>query len=211
MGVRAIVFDLDGTLVESRSAIAKSVNHTLRELGRVELAEAEVATHIGWGLDHLLAAFLPPELVACAKPIYREHYAATAVVNTPLFPEVPATLTELRARGLRLGVATNKPQVFAQPLLDGLGIGVHFRAVCGGQEGRPLKPHPDMLENALRLLGVPATDALYVGDMTVDLETARRAGVGFVGVANEAESAEVLRAAGAEVVLVGIQGLLGYV
>lgn len=209
--LNGIVFDLDGTLIESRPAIAKSVNHALRELGQDELAEADVAAHIGWGLDHLLQALVPAELVAAARPYYREHYARTAVVHTPLLPGVRDTLTALRARGFRLGVATNKPHAFARPLLDGLGIGEHFAAVSGGEAGRPLKPHPDMLERVLRELAVAPVDALYVGDMTVDGETARRAGVRFAAVATGVESDEALRAAGAEHVFPGMAELLRYV
>ena len=207
-GVRAVLFDLDGTLIESRPAIAASLNHTLRELGHPEVSEAEVAARIGWGLDHLLGESLPADDVARGHRLYSAHYQRTAVAASACLPGAPEVLEELRRRGVKTGVVTNKPARFTASLLAGLGLAPRLDVVVGAGGGLRRKPAPDMLCFALAAIGVEPRQSIYVGDMPLDGATAAASGARFVAVATGVASAAALRKTGAERVLNRLDELL---
>lgn len=199
--VRAVVFDLDGTLIESRPAIARSVNHALRRLGHAERSVGEIASYIGWGLDELLVKVFTADEIPIARDVYRAHYRETCVAGSELLPGVADALDALRGAGLRLGLATNKPSSFARQLLDGLGLAGRIELALGADQVPRPKPAPDLLLEVLERMQVDAGSALYVGDMEVDVRTAAAAGVDFVGVATGAEDLAQLRRAGASRVI----------
>jgi phosphoglycolate phosphatase len=205
--LEALVFDLDGTLADSFAGIAASVNHARAALGRPPLAVAEVKGMVGHGLDRLIAQAFAPAEVARAKEIFLPHYEATAAASTPAMPGAEAALTALAGRGLKLGVATNKPSRAARQILAAMGLDRHLQAVLGADEVRELKPHPEMLTRALDLLGVAASRALYVGDLAVDVETGRQAGVEVAVVAAEPERRQELLRAGAALAVGGLEEL----
>jgi phosphoglycolate phosphatase len=198
---RAIVFDLDGTLVDSFRAIHASLNHARLALGHAPLDLETVRGLVGWGLERLLAGAFPPGEVEPARDLYRAHHAATCTGLTELLPGVGQTVAELERRGFRLAVATNKPSAFARLVLAAVGLEPRLDLVLGADDVLCPKPHPEMLRVALARLQVGPADALYVGDMRVDGETARAAGVRLVLVATGAEPRQALEASGAERVL----------
>jgi phosphoglycolate phosphatase len=174
---RAVVFDFDGTLADSYDAITASVNHVRAANGLPPLPEAEIKKHVGRGLENLLAELLPGADVGRNVALYREHHAAVMRDHTRLMPRARDAVAALKRGGRRLAVCSNKNVEFTRALLDSLGVAAFFDVVLGpGDVPRP-KPAPDMLLEALRRLGAGAAEALYVGDMDVDVQTARAAGV----------------------------------
>ena len=177
MPLRAVLFDFDGTLADSYPAITASVNHVRAAHAQPPLSVDEVRRHVGRGLPHLLQNCVPGTDLDADSRLYREHHPSVLESGTVLLPGAADTLRELHRRGLALAVCSNKPKQFTETLVRLLGIAPFFAAVFGPQDVPRPKPAPDMLLHAIRTLGVAAADALYVGDMTVDIETARGAGV----------------------------------
>jgi 2-phosphoglycolate phosphatase len=200
--LRAIVFDLDGTLADSYAAIAASVNHVRAHHKLPPLPEAEVRRYVGHGLGHLLACLAPGTDPEANAARYRVHHEKVMLAETRLLPGVADTLAALRRRGLRLAICSNKLRVFSHKLLEHLGIVSHFEAVLGPEDVPHLKPAPDMLQAALARLRVSPDEAVYVGDMVVDVQTARAAGVEIWAVATGSEAADALRAAGPDRLLI---------
>jgi len=176
---RAILFDLDGTLVDSRADLTLGVNLTRLDLGYPALDAAVVAGYVGDGVRRLLTRALPecPERLEEALALNRVHYGRHLLDSTRLYPGAAAALDALAALGFVLGVVTNKPREFTLPILEGLGVAARFGAVVGGGEGGALKPDPAPLLLALERLGASAPGSWMVGDHCTDLEAGRRAGL----------------------------------
>jgi phosphoglycolate phosphatase len=175
---RLVVFDLDGTLVDSRRDIAASANLLLAELGAEPLAEERIGGMVGEGARTLVrrlvtAAGLEVDIHHAFErflAIYDEHL----VDHTVLYPGMDAALEAARARA-RLAVLTNKPQHHTDRLLAALGIGGRFIAVIGGDTSFPRKPDPSAFIDLAGRAGALVSETVMVGDSLVDLETARRA------------------------------------
>jgi phosphoglycolate phosphatase len=174
---RAVLFDFDGTLADSYAAITASVNHVLQHHGRPTLTEAQVRSLVGHGLENLMANILPGIDPEAGARLYRAHHPSVMESHTRLLPGVADGLAALQDAGVKLGVCSNKPAFFTRALLSILKIDGYFDAVFGPEDAGAAKPDPAMLFKALETLRVSKTEALYVGDMEVDVETGRRAGV----------------------------------
>lgn len=178
MPIRAALFDFDGTLADSFAAIAASTNHVRRSFGLSELSEAEVRGYVGHGLENLMEELCPGFDTAEAVRRYREHHPSVMASGTRLFPGVADTLHALHARGIKLGVCSNKKVEFTRSLVRSLGLGDLMTAVMGPEDagGKP-KPDPTMLLAACERLGVGAAETVYVGDMSVDVLAGKAAGI----------------------------------
>jgi len=183
--VPAILFDLDGTLVDSLSDIAGAVNH-MRGLHRLSpLPLGTVRKFIGRGLEHLVRQAFPElnpeqsdELIEKYRSYYHEHACSTGT----LYPGVRETLEALRQKpGLKLAIVTNKPSLIADKTLAHYLPGFYFDAVAGPERVAERKPSPRHLLDVLARLEVAPADAWYVGDHPVDEQCARAAGVRFLG------------------------------
>lgn len=178
MKFQAVLFDFDGTLADSYPAITASVNHVRAAHGLPPLGEAEIRQHVGRGLYWLLERTVPGmsdrERDAAR---YRVHHPTVMLQGTRLLPGATEALRAAKEAGLRTGVCSNKPRRFTEKLLDHLALAPVVDVVLGPEDVPKPKPAPDMLNAALRKLGLDPKAALYVGDMTVDIETARQAGV----------------------------------
>ena len=174
---RAVLFDFDGTLADSYAAITASVNHVLQYHGRPTLTEQHVRTLVGHGLEQLMLAILPGIDPDVGARLYREHHPTVMESHTKLLPGVMDGLAALKQAGIKLGVCSNKPAYFTRALLGMLKIDLYFDVVFGPDDACAAKPDPAMLLKALEILGVSKEEALYVGDMEVDIDTGRRAGV----------------------------------
>jgi phosphoglycolate phosphatase len=201
-GVDAVLFDLDGTLVDSRADIALSVNHTLTTLGFPPISMEEVQRHVGDGVRQLLtrsAGPLDPPTMERALAVFLPHYLEHCVDTTRLYPGVADTLDGWN--GKALGVVTNKPEAHTQKTLRATGLTGRFRAVLGAETLPQKKPSPEPLWEALKRLGVPKERALMVGDSLIDIHAARAAGVRVAAVTYGFRPAAELRAAAPDFLL----------
>ncbi|HMD38285.1 MAG TPA: HAD-IA family hydrolase [Candidatus Acidoferrum sp.] len=176
--VRALIFDLDGTLIDSQRDLIHSVNATLRELGRRELAEETISGYIGHGAPQLVARALgegcTEEERQRALQFFLSYYELHKMETTRAYPGVAETLEKLAERPM--AVLTNKPVRISVRILEEMGLAKYFRAIYGGNSFETKKPDPQGATAILRELGAPPREALLVGDSEVDVQTARNTG-----------------------------------
>jgi len=174
-----VIFDLDGTLIDSRADLALAVNLTREELGLPPIPQEQVVGYVGEGVRKLLARALSecPDRLEEALDINRRHYRAHLLDRTRLYPGVRPALERLRGLDLRLMVVTNKPREFTDLILEGLGVAPYVSAVMGGGDGPRLKPDPAPLLLALERAGCGVQGSWMAGDHFTDLEAGRRAGL----------------------------------
>jgi phosphoglycolate phosphatase len=192
---RAVLFDLDGTLVDSYPAITASVNHVRAARGLPPLPVEEVRPHVGRGPNYLLEHTVPGTDLEADFARYRAHHPSVIEAGTRLLPGAVDTLTALKQSGKLLAICSNKPLPFTARLLHVLDLAGLMDAALGPEDVPRPKPAPDMLVAALARLGVSPAEALYVGDMAVDVQTARGAGVTVWVVPTGSDDLETLRAA----------------
>jgi phosphoglycolate phosphatase len=177
--IRALIFDLDGTLIDSKNDLICSVNATLRQLGRRELPPETISSYIGHGVAPLVARALgegcSPDEQQRALEFFLEYYNLHKTDTTRPYPGVTETLSQLH--GLPKAVLTNKPVRISGRILDALGLSAYFRSIYGGNSFAAKKPDPTGALTILRELGLSADQALMVGDSEVDVQTARNAGM----------------------------------
>ncbi len=163
---------------------------------------------MGRGLPVLMEEAVGPDRRDEGVRLFREHYGRTGPEATTLLPGADEVTRTLRDRGVRLAIASNKPAVFSRQILSHLGLTDRFGVIHGPDDGFPPKPAPHMVFMALALLGVKVTDALYVGDMPLDILTARAAGLPIAAVSTGSSTREELLAAGPDIVLEGLQDVM---
>lgn len=179
----AFLFDLDGTLLDSKGDLADAANAARVALGLAPLSDAEVELHTGWGMAALLKGVLPEASAADlerARVLFIDHYKAHLAVRSRAYPTVEAMFGALAGR--RLGLVTNKPSMFTVPLLAHLGWSGRFDVVVCGDTLPQRKPAPEPLLHAIATLGLTPADCVFVGDTPIDRDTAAHAGVRFVSV-----------------------------
>ena len=181
-----IIFDLDGTLVDSRLDLAGAVNATRRHMGMEALANERVYTYVGNGAPMLVRRALgdgaTDAQVQEALEFFLEYYREHDLDYTVLYPGVKESLDRLRGAGKRMAVLTNKPVRMSRHIVEGLGVGGHFFQVDGGNSFDFKKPHPIGVEELMKEAGVGRESTLMVGDSSVDVQTARNAGIACCGV-----------------------------
>ena len=194
MSFPVVLFDLDGTLIDSGAMILASFRHATRTILRREIPEEQLVASVGGKTLHDQMRALDPDRVDELVLSYREH-------NEPLHAELECcdgivpVLEQLRAEGRRLGVVTAKRHLTIQLAFDRLGIGEYFDVVVGSDDTERHKPDPDPILKALELLGARAEEAAYVGDSPCDVRAAKAAGVRAVAVAwGRIHAAESVRA-----------------
>jgi len=172
---KLFIFDVDGTLVDSYTAISRSLNFARRRLGYAAVNLQRVKRSIGRGNRMFVATFFPEDKVDAALRIYRVHHRKALIRYAKLYPRTRAVLSGLRRRGKILAVASNRPADFTDMLLKGLKIKKYFHAVYCGDTIKSLKPKPKILQIILRRFKLRPSEAVYIGDMDIDMQTAQAA------------------------------------
>jgi phosphoglycolate phosphatase len=182
--LRAVVFDLDGTLVDTVGDLTLALNRTLSDLGLAPHSEGAVRGMVGGGLAKLLersvtahGAKLEPADQQRALAWLYHHYAADPAAQSRLYPGVRETLEALRDADIACGLCTNKPESIARSLLRALGIAEGFGVIQGSDTGFPRKPDPAGLAHVVAWLAAEPDTTMMVGDSATDLMTARAAGL----------------------------------
>lgn len=187
MSPTALIFDLDGTLVNSISDLTGALNEAHGALGLRPLRSDETRRIVGDGARVLVTRSLAlaggdPALLERALALFMRAYVSAPAEHTKIYPGVESTLGALAAAGVRLGVCTNKPWAPAADLLRRLDLARYFRSLVGGDTLPQRKPDPAPALLSLRELGAEAREAVFVGDSGVDVATARAAGLRVVAV-----------------------------
>ncbi len=176
--VALLIFDLDGTLVDSRRDIAKAVNMTFRDIGFPEKPDELIYSYVGDGVRRLIRQAVEsedPALLDRSLRIFEGHYLTHLLDETRLYPGMGSVLSHFQAK--RKALATNKPILFTRKILRGLGLTQCFDLIIGGGDTSNLKPHPEMILKVLHSLKVAPTKAVMIGDSLNDLAAARAAGI----------------------------------
>jgi phosphoglycolate phosphatase len=184
--IELLIFDLDGTLIDSKLDLANAVNAARSHLGRDPLNLAVILTYVGYGAPVLIRKALAGEAteseIARALEFFLDFYGRHALDSTRFYPGVRAALDRLRQGGKRLAILTNKPAAISHAVIEGLGAAELFFGIYGGDSFAAKKPDPAGIDQLMREAGVGRAATLMVGDSVVDVETARNAGVRSCGV-----------------------------
>lgn len=192
--VKLIIFDLDGTLIDAYPAIIGSFNFCMKRLGYPQQPAAVIRRAVGKGDMQLLKPFVRPRDAQKALALYRAHHAAELREKARLYPGAASLLRQLRKRGYKLAVASNRPTKFSRIVLAHLGIRKYFDRVLCKDKLRYGKPHPLILNTIMRSFAVKPEETLYVGDMVIDAQAGRRAHVRTVVVTTGSSTrAELLK------------------
>jgi len=201
--VQALLFDLDGTLIESTADLVASGNWLRERQGLPLLDSARIAGYVGDGVEALVRRLLerPEGDVHESVDAFMRHYHDHCLDATRLYPSVGATLEVLQARGYAMAVVTNKPERISRRILEGLGVHRRFDSVVGGNSCAHKKPHPEPLFRACGELACEPRRAVMVGDSRVDVEAGHNAGMPAVGLLGGIGAEGLLRAAVPEVLI----------
>jgi 2-phosphoglycolate phosphatase len=189
--LKAVVFDLDGTLIDSTDAIVASFVHTFEAVGDPVPPREEIMRYISVPLEKHFAELTDRDPVELSQ-IYREHYFLTCAEDTVLLPDVRTALSKFHQAGLRMAVATSKSCKGSDIILNELGIEHYFEFVVGADSVQNHKPDPEALHLSREKLGIEADEMIYVGDTRFDTEASKNAGVACVAVATGYASREEL-------------------
>jgi len=183
-GIQLVVFDLDGTLADTQSDLALSVNAMREYMGLAPLPLEAVTSYVGHGVTvlvkHALGDKATDHEVEKGLKFFLGHYAHHLLDNTAAYPGVREALERLRNR--KLAILTNKPTRFSREIVTGLGLAPYFFQICGGDSFPLKKPDPTGIRTLMNLVSMPAENTLMVGDSDTDVFTGRNAGVWTCGV-----------------------------
>ena len=193
---KLILYDLDGTLVDTRRDIIISVRHALETLKGPELTDDEIKDCVGTGLHALIKQVFRTEdekLAERGSKLYREHYKKHMLDHTHLYPGARECLEYFKDR--KQAVITNKPNPFSSQILEALGVAAYFIAILAGDNGLPFKPDPAAIHHLMLDTDSTEAEVLFIGDSPVDIEAARNGGVEVVTLSHGFASEATLHAA----------------
>ncbi len=189
MSPLTIVFDLDGTLVDTAPDLIRATNHVLGRAGLAPVPAHEIRPLVSFGSRRMIERGLELHGRTLSEAeldrLWREfldYYADNIAVESQPYPMIETTLDQLLTAGMRLAVCTNKMEGLSRTLLTALGMSDRFATICGRDTFPVYKPHPDHLTGAITRAGGDAANAIMVGDSDTDLNTARAARIPFIGV-----------------------------
>ncbi len=193
--IKLLIYDLDGTLIDSRRDIANAVNWALKELGLKELSIEIISSFVSKGVTHLITGVLKEalrkeksqneenevdRLLGRTIKLYRTRYAEHLLNETKLYPSVKMVLEHFRDR--KQAVITNKPEGFSNEILRGLHIDSYFFRVIGADQKLPKKPAPDPVFEIMKSAGVRLDETVLIGDSAIDIETGKNAKIKTIAV-----------------------------
>jgi len=200
LNVRALIFDLDGTLSDPSLGIERSLNHSLAAHGYPEIPAEQVATVIGPPLDEVFVRFSPEAdqaVISSLVASYRERYVDVGYAENSIYPGVADTLQELSSAGVRMGVCTSKRKDIAEKILALFELSAHFHFVSGGDVGIKKR---EQLADLLQTTDIDHS-AIMIGDRAVDIASAKHNGLRSAGVLWGFGDLDELESAGADVIL----------
>lgn len=183
MNCKAVIFDMDGTILDTLDDLADSVNHSLKTYGFPPRSREEIRSFVGNGMAQLIRLSVPEGTSQEEeKKVLQEHksyYPKHSSDKTKPYQGIEELLRSLKAKSLKTAVVSNKADSDVKALADKYFKGL-FDSCIGSREGVPRKPAPDLVDIALKEMGVSKDDAVYIGDSEVDVETARRSGLRMI-------------------------------
>ena len=191
--IKLIIFDLDGTLVDAYPAIISSFNYAMEKTGYPPQSGLSVRKAVGWGDENLLKPFVGKRDLKKAVKAYRLHHRKSLLAKSRLFPGTRQLLKYLCDRGYKLAVASNRPTRFSWLLIRHLKLRPYFSYVLCADRVKYGKPHPGLLKKIIRRFRLARSRVIYVGDMTIDAQAGRRAGVKTIIVTTGSSSRQEIR------------------
>lgn len=193
---RTVLFDLDGTLVDSYAALAEAVNHARRAHGLNDLPDGRVRDFVGDGVEMLLQrAFEQPSVESSVVEAFETRYDEVCCTESRVLDDVHATLEQLAALNITMAVCTNKPTGFSRKILDYLDLSHHFGAIVGPDLAGARKPDGRHVTVTLDAVGGSREESLFVGDMPIDVRAARNGGIDVAVVTTGSSTRDQLVAA----------------
>lgn len=201
MKYKAVIFDMDGTILNTLEDLKNATNYSLRQFGMPERSLEEVRMFVGNGIRKLVEravpAGTPKEKINQVFDVFLEYYEIHSADNTSPYPGILELVEKLKKAGIKTAVSTNKADVPAQELGREYFNGI-FDLIVGQQDGLKVKPAPDSVNKILSILDIQKKDAIYIGDSDVDVQTAKNSGLDFIGVSWGFRGREFLEKNGAK-------------
>ena len=201
MKYKAVIFDMDGTILNTLEDLKNATNYSLRQFGMPERSLEEVRIFVGNGIRKLVEravpAGTPKEKIDQILDVFLEYYEIHSADNTSPYPGILELVEKLKKSGIKTAVSTNKADVPAQELGREYFNGI-FDLIVGQQDGLKVKPAPDSVNKILSILDIQKKDAIYIGDSDVDVQTAKNSGLDFIGVSWGFRGREFLEKNGAK-------------
>jgi len=205
---KLVIFDIDGTIVDAYGAIEKSINYTLKKLGYPKAKMSVVKRMVGHGDRNFVDCFVEKKDSDEGLKLYRKHHEKALLRYSKVIPGARQLLRGLKKKGYKLAIASNRPPRYSMILLKHLDLLKYFDAVECARDKSENKPKPFLIPKILKKLRIKKAEALYVGDMTVDVHAGHNAGVKVVAVLGGSSSHSELRKAGPCGITRKISGLL---
>lgn len=201
MKYKAVIFDMDGTILNTLEDLKNATNYSLRQFGMPERSLEEVRMFVGNGIRKLVERAVPSgtseEKITQVFDVFLEYYEIHSADNTSPYPGILELVEKLKKSGIKTAVSTNKADVPAQELGREYFNGI-FDLIVGQQDGLKVKPAPDSVNKILSILDIQKKDAIYIGDSDVDVQTAKNSGLDFIGVSWGFRGREFLEKNGAK-------------
>ncbi|MCM8791929.1 MAG: HAD family hydrolase [Candidatus Omnitrophica bacterium] len=186
--LKLVIFDLDGTLVDAYPAIIESFNFTMQKLGYPKKKGQVIRRAVGWGDENLLRPFIKKKDLPRAISIYREHHKKSLVRKSRLYPRVLKVLYSLKQKGLKIAIASNRPTRFTWLIVRHLGLDKYIDDVLCADKIKYIKPHPHIINKIIQHFKVSRNECLFVGDMNIDAQAGKAAGIKTILVARDSNT-----------------------
>jgi len=209
--IKGVIFDLDGTLIDSYEAIYQGFHHAYTKMGFRPLSYDQVKKQVGHSLEYIFRELLGEQYIQPAIILFRQRYEEVFRTHTHLLPNAADVVKAIYDKGIKLAVATNKLGKSSRAILEHLQLSNFFSAIIGEGDGTRNKPDPEMLYLAIEKMAIPKDNAIMVGDSTIDIQAAHNARIRVYAVASGMTSREELAESRPTEVITSLNHLLKYI